>query len=59
MAAQWLSYALRNYQAELYPTRIRARGIFLFVAVCMAVVILSVAATGPLTRQLEVAAIAH
>ena len=27
MAAQWLSYALHNYQAELYPTRIRARGV--------------------------------
>ena len=27
MAAQWLSYGLHNYQAELYPTRIRARGV--------------------------------
>jgi putative MFS transporter len=27
MSTQWLSYALHNYQAELYPTRIRARGI--------------------------------
>jgi MFS transporter, putative metabolite:H+ symporter len=89
MAAQWLSYALHNYQAELYPTRIRARGVgfvyswsrlsgiltpffiafflrdfgptgvFLFVAGCMAVVILSVAALGPPTRRLEVEAIAH
>jgi len=89
MAAQWLSYALHNYQAELYPTRIRARGVgfvyswsrlsgiltpffiafflrdfgptgvFLFVAVCMAVVILSVAVLGPRTRRLEVEAIAH
>ncbi len=89
MAAQWLSYSLHNYQAELYPTRIRARGVgfvyswsrlsgiltpffiafflrdfgatgvFLFVAVCMAVVILSVATLGPRTRRLEVEAIAH
>ena len=74
MSAQWLSFGLHNYQAELYPTRIRARGVgfvyswsrlsgiltpffiafflrdfgptgvFVFVAVCMAVVILSVAA---------------
>lgn len=27
MSTQWLSYALHNYQAELYPTRVRARGI--------------------------------
>lgn len=27
MSTQWLSYALHNYQSELYPTRIRARGI--------------------------------
>lgn len=27
MSTQWLAYALHNYQAELYPTRIRARGI--------------------------------
>jgi MFS transporter, putative metabolite:H+ symporter len=89
MAAQWLSYGLHNYQAELYPTRIRARGVgfvyswsrlsgiltpffvafflrdfgatgvFLFVAACMGVVILSVAGLGPRTRQLEVEAIAH
>jgi MFS transporter, putative metabolite:H+ symporter len=89
MAAQWLSYSLHNYQAELYPTRIRARGVgfvyswsrlsgiltpffiafflrdfgptgvFLFVAACMGVVILSVAALGPRTRRLEVEAIAH
>lgn len=26
-STQWLSYSLHNYQAELYPTRIRARGI--------------------------------
>jgi MFS transporter, putative metabolite:H+ symporter len=26
MSTQWLSFALHNYQAELYPTRIRARG---------------------------------
>lgn len=89
MATSWLSYALHNYQAELYPTRIRARGIgfvyswsrlsgiltpffiayflrdfgvpgvFAFVAACMAVVILSVAALGPRTKLLEVEAIAH
>lgn len=27
VSTQWLSYALHNYQAELYPTRIRARGV--------------------------------
>lgn len=89
MSAQWLSYALHNYQAELYPTRIRARavgfvyswsrlsgiltpffiafflrdfgamGVFGFVAVCMAIVILSVAVLGPPTNRLEVEAIAH
>ena len=89
MSTQWLSYGLHNYQAELYPTRIRARGVgfvyswsrlsgiltpffiafflknfgapgvFAFVAVCMAVVILSVATLGPRTRLLEVEAIAH
>lgn len=89
MSAQWLSYALHNYQAELYPTRIRARGVgfvyswsrlsgiltpffiayflhhygtngvFVFVAMCMAVVILSVAVLGPKTNRMEVEAIAH
>jgi putative MFS transporter len=89
MSAQWLSYGLHNYQAELYPTRIRARGVgfvyswsrlsgiltpffiafflrdfgatgvFLFVAACMAIVILSVGTLGPRTRLLEVEAIAH
>jgi MFS transporter, putative metabolite:H+ symporter len=89
MAAQWLSYGLHNYQAELYPTRIRARavgfvyswsrlsgiltpffiafflrdfgvsGVFGFVAICMAIVILSVALLGPRTNRLEVEAIAH
>lgn len=89
MSTQWLSYGLHNYQAELYPTRIRARGVgfvyswsrlsgiltpffiafflkdfgapgvFAFVAVCMAVVILSVATLGPRTNRLEVEAIAH
>ena len=89
MATAWLSYALHNYQAELYPTRIRARGIgfvyswsrlsgiltpffiayflreygvpgvFAFVAACMGVVIVSVAALGPRTKLLAVEAIAH
>jgi putative MFS transporter len=89
MAAQWLSFGLHNYQAELYPTRIRARGVgfvyswsrlsgiltpffiayflrnfgapgvFAFVAVCMAIVILSVATLGPRTNLMEVEAIAH
>ncbi len=89
MSTQWLSYALHNYQSELYPTRIRARGIgfvyswsrlsgiltpffvafflrhfgptgvFAFVALCMAIVILSVAALGPSTRRLQLEAIAH
>jgi putative MFS transporter len=89
MATAWLSFGLHNYQAELYPTRIRARGVgfvyswsrlsgiltpffvafflrsfgvpgvFAFVAFCMAVVVISVAALGPRTRMLEVEAIAH
>jgi MFS transporter, putative metabolite:H+ symporter len=89
MSTGWLAYSLHNYQAELYPTRIRARavgfvyswsrlsgilvgfmvafflrnfgvtGVFVFVAACMAVVILSVAALGPRTNRLELEAIAH
>jgi MFS transporter, putative metabolite:H+ symporter len=89
MSTQWLSYGLHSYQAELYPTRIRARGVgfvyswsrlsgiltpffiafflrefgvpgvFAFVALCMAVVIIAVAGLGPRTRRLEVEAIAH
>jgi putative MFS transporter len=89
MSAQWLSFGLHNYQAELYPTRIRARGVgfvyswsrlsgiltpffiafflrdfgptgvFAFVAVCMAIVIVSVATLGPRTNRMEVEAIAH
>jgi MFS transporter, putative metabolite:H+ symporter len=89
MSTGWLAYSLHNYQAELYPTRIRARavgfvyswsrlsgilvgfmvafflrhfgvpGVFAFVASCMLVVILSVAALGPRTNNLELEAIAH
>jgi MFS transporter, putative metabolite:H+ symporter len=89
MSTGWLAYSLHNYQAELYPTRIRARaigfvyswsrlsgilvgfmvafflrnygvvGVFVFVALCMAVVIISVAALGPRTNRLELEAIAH
>jgi putative MFS transporter len=89
MSTQWLSYGLHSYQSELYPTRIRARGIgfvyswsrlsgiltpffvafflrdygatgvFVFVAFCMAVVIISVAALGPRTKKLQLEAIAH
>jgi MFS transporter, putative metabolite:H+ symporter len=89
MSTQWLSYGLHNYQAELYPTRIRARGVgfvyawsrlsgiltpfmiafflrdfgatgvFTFVAVCMGIVILTVALLGPRTNLKEVEAIAH
>ena len=89
MSTAWLAYSLHNYQAELYPTRIRARavgfvyswsrlsgvvtgfmvafflrhfgvpGVFLFVAACMAVVIISVASLGPRTNNLELEAIAH
>jgi putative MFS transporter len=89
MSTGWLAYSLHNYQAELYPTRIRARavgfvyswsrlsgilvgfmvafflrhfgvpGVFVFVAACMVVVIVSVAAMGPRTKGLELEAIAH
>lgn len=89
MSTGWLAYSLHNYQAELYPTRIRARavgfvyswsrlsgilvgfmvafflrnfgvlGVFVFVAACMLVVILSVATLGPRTNGLQLEAIAH
>lgn len=89
MATAWLSYSLHSYQSELYPTRIRARGVgfvyswsrlsgiltpffiafflrnfgvpgvFAFVAACMAIVIIAVAALGPRTKMLAVEAIAH
>jgi MFS transporter, putative metabolite:H+ symporter len=89
MSTGWLAYSLHNYQAELYPTRIRARavgfvyswsrlsgilvgfmvafflrhfgvpGVFVFVAACMMMVIVSVAAMGPRTKGLELEAIAH
>jgi putative MFS transporter len=89
MSTQWLSYSLHSYQSELYPTRIRARGIgfvyswsrlsgiltpffvafflriygptgvFAFVALCMGIVILSVATLGPRTKRLQLEAIAH
>jgi MFS transporter, putative metabolite:H+ symporter len=89
MSTGWLAFSLHNYQAELYPTRIRARavgfvyswsrlsgilvgfmvafflghfgvpGVFAFVAACMAIVIVSVAALGPRTNRLELEAIAH
>jgi MFS transporter, putative metabolite:H+ symporter len=89
MSTSWLAYSLHNYQAELYPTRIRARavgfvyswsrlsgvltgffvafflrhfgvpGVFVFVAACMVVVIVSVAGLGPRTNNLELEAIAH
>lgn len=89
MSTQWMAYGLHNYQAELYPTRIRARavgfvyswsrlagvvtpffvayflriggvpGVFAFVAASLAVVIISVAAMGPRTVNLELEAIAH
>ena len=85
----YLAYALHNYQAELYPTRVRARaigfvyswsrlsgilvgfmvafflrnfgvpGVFIFVAFCMGVVVLSVALMGPRTNNLELEAIAR
>ena len=85
----YLAYALHNYQAELYPTRVRARaigfvyswsrlsgilvgfmvafflrnfgvpGVFIFVAFCMGVVVLSVALMGPRTNNLELEAIAQ
>ncbi|MBO0737002.1 MAG: MFS transporter [Alphaproteobacteria bacterium] len=89
MSTGWLAYSLHNYQAELYPTRIRARavgfvyswsrlsgilvgfmvgfflrqfgvpGVFVFVAACMLVVIVTVAAIGPRTKGLELEAIAY
>lgn len=89
MSTGWLAYSLHNYQAELYPTRIRARavgfvyswsrlsgilvgfmvafflrdfgvvGVFVFVAACMVVVIVSVATMGPRTNGLQLEAIAH
>jgi putative MFS transporter len=85
----WLSFAFHNYQAELFPTRIRSRAVgfvygwsrlsaalsglviafflthggtdavFIFIAFAMAIVVLSIGAFGPLTRNLPLEAISH
>jgi MFS transporter, putative metabolite:H+ symporter len=85
----WLSYSFHNYQAEVFPTRIRARavgfvyswsrlsaafsglavGFFLnfggteavfgFIAAAMVIVVVSIGAFGPRTRNLALEAISH
>ncbi len=89
LSNNWLSFAFHNYQAELYPTRIRARAVgfvyswsrlsaalsglaiatflgiggatavFIFIACCMAVVMIVIGGFGPRTRGLALEAISH
>jgi MFS transporter, putative metabolite:H+ symporter len=89
MANNWMSFAFHSYQAELFPTRVRARaigfvyswsrfsvifsgfiiafilreagvtGVFLFIAFCMAMVILLISVFGPRTRNLALEEISH
>lgn len=89
LSNNWMSYAFHNYQAEQYPTRIRARAVgfvyswsrlsaaisglaiatflglggttavFVFIAVCMAIVIIVIGAFGLRTRNLALEAIAQ
>ena len=57
-----LEQAERHPDAVLHrvlPARFGVPGVFAFVAVCMAIVIVAVATLGPRTRLLEVEAIAH
>jgi MFS transporter, putative metabolite:H+ symporter len=89
LSNNWLSFAFHNYQAELYPTRIRARAVgfvyawsrlsaaisglaiatflglggttavFIFIACCMAIVMVVIGVFGPRTRGLALEAISH
>ncbi len=89
LSNNWMSYAFHNYQAEQYPTRIRARAVgfvyswsrlsaaisglaiatflglggttavFIFIAVCMAIVIIVIGGFGLRTRNLALEAIAQ
>ena len=84
-----MSYSFHNYQAEVFPTRIRSRAIgfvyswsrlsaalsglvvayllgiggvvavFGFIAIAMAIVVISIGGFGPRTRNLALEAIAH
>ena len=89
MSIMWLSFALHTYQAELYPTRMRARavgftysfsrisvvftsymvaamlknfgvnGVFVFIALAMAIVIGVIGSFGPRTTKLALEQISH
>ena len=89
MMNAWLSFSAHNYQAELFPTRVRARavgfvyswsrfstiftgffiaailqrfgvpGVFMFIASAMAVVVILIAALGPLTNRRSLEEIAQ
>ena len=89
LSNNWLSFVFHNYQAELFPTRVRSRAVgfvyawsrlsaaisglaiafflgiggntavFVFIACCMAVVILVIGLFGPRTRGLALEAISR
>ena len=89
ISIMWLSFALHTYQAELYPTRMRARavgftysfsrvsvvftsymvaamlknfgvnGVFVFIALAMAIVIGVIGSFGPRTTRLALEQISH
>ena len=89
MSIMWLSFSLHTYQAELYPTRMRARavgftysfsrisvvftsymvaamlknfgvnGVFVFIALAMAIVIGVIGSFGPRTTRLALEQISH
>jgi len=89
LSNNWMSFAFHNYQAELFPTRIRSRAVgfvyswsrvsaalagllidyllkaqgvtavFIFIAIAMAMVVLSIGGFGPRTRNLGLEQIAH
>ncbi len=88
-ANNWMSVSFHTYQAELFPTRVRARavgfvyswsrlsavftslmigfflhdfgvpGVFMFIAVSMLAVVLSIGVFGPRTRGLALETISH
>jgi putative MFS transporter len=89
LSNNWLSYAFHNYQAELFPTRIRGRAVgfvyawsrlsaalsglaiatflglggtgavFVFIACCMAIVMIVIGGFGPRTRGLSLEVISR
>jgi MFS transporter, putative metabolite:H+ symporter len=89
LANNWFSVAFHAYQAELYPTRIRAQavgfvyswsrfssifvgfviaavlkasgvnGVFVIIAIAMAIVAATIAILGPLTNRVRLEALSH